>query len=305
MLAMVRLILTSGLTLMVLSAFFFALTDVLIKFVSPAIAATEIAFFRFLIGAVILLSLMVPRGITLRGKNPFMLIVRAVSGTLCFLFLVKSISLIPLSTALVLFYTFPLFAAFFSFLLFRESLGGLEIILILVGFVGIYIVIDPGSHVFNQGGIYGLLAGCFAGFTVVLIRKLRETHDPLIIYFYFCLVGGIVCFPFFLKEFTRPSFEQLSLLILLGLVFLIAQLLMNQGFKFCKASEGSVILMSEIVFAGVAGVIIFKDDLHARFLIGALLIVGSGFGLNLRNRRLRLMEVSTNKEKDPRELPSE
>lgn len=89
-----------------------------------------------------------------------------------------------------------------------------------------------------------------------------------------------------------PSFQQFLLLIVLGLIFLIAQLLMNQGFKFCKASEGSVILMSELVFVGIAGVVIFKDALSPGFLVGAFLIVGSGVGLNLMNRRFRRPEVS-------------
>jgi drug/metabolite transporter (DMT)-like permease len=67
-------------------------------------------------------------------------------------------------------------------------------------------------------------------------------------------------------------------------IFLIAQLFMNQGFKYCKASEGAVILMSEVVFTGVAGVLIFGDSPTAAFWIGAALIMGSGVGLNLVSR---------------------
>ena len=289
---MVRLFLTSGLAVMVLSALFFALTDVLIKFVSPSVGVIEIAFSRFLVGGVVLLPLMSLRGISLRGNRTFALLVRGFTGTLGFLFLIKSISMISIANAMVLFYTSPVFAAFFSFLLFREPLGRGEIILIAVGLIGVYVLMEPGSHLYNWGDAFGLLAGCFAGFTVVLIRKLGETNGTLIIYFYYCLVGGAVCFPLFLKEFMMPSPQQFLVLVALGLIFLIAQLLMNQGFKLCKASEGSVILMSEVVFIGIAGVFIFKDSLSPGFLAGALLIVGSGVGLNLTHRRLRRFEVS-------------
>ena len=71
------------------------------------------------------------------------------------------------------------------------------------------------------------------------------------------------------------------LLVFLAVIFLIAQILMNQGFKFLKAPEGGVILMSEVVFTGIAGVIIFNDSLSLNFLAGAFLIIGSGVGLNL------------------------
>lgn len=288
---MVRFLLSSGFMLMTLSAFFYALTDVVIKFVSPTVTATEIAFFRFSIGLAILVPLMVPKGISFKVNRPWILLARGFSGTFAFLFLLKSIALIPLANAMVLFYTFPVFATFFSFLLFREPVRTGEIVLIATGMVGIYILMEPGSHPYNRGDIFALLGGCFAGFTVVLIRKLRESHGPLIIYLYFCLVGGILSFPLFLKEFTMPSLEQFVVLIVLGVLFLAAQLFMNQGFKFCKASEGSVIMMSELVFVGIAGAFIFKEALSTGFFAGALLILGSGVGLNLIHRRSRLSEV--------------
>ena len=90
--------------------------------------------------------------------------------------------------------------------------------------------------------------------------------------------------PLFVANFAMPGFDLSMLLIALSIIFLMAQLFMNQGFKFCKASEGAVILMSEVVFTGVAGVLLFHDSLGLSFFIGACLIVGSGVGLNLINR---------------------
>jgi hypothetical protein len=66
---------------------------------------------------------------------------------------------------------------------------------------------------------------------------------------------------------------------------------MNHGFKFCKASEGSLIMMSEVVFTGISSVLIFKDAVTANFLVGALLILGSGIGLNLMGGRFRSSKI--------------
>jgi drug/metabolite transporter (DMT)-like permease len=282
---MIKLLLSNGFVVMTLAGFVFALTDVVIKFISPSVAATQIAFFRFLVGAAIIVPLMAPRRISFKGDRTWILVIRGFVGTLTFLFLLKAIALIPLANAMVLFYTFPVFAAFFSFLLFREPLGWREIALILVGMIGIYVLLGPGSHHFSWGVIFGLLAGCCAGFTIVLIRKLRQTNGPLIIYFYYCLVGGVLCFPFFLREFTMPSQRDLLLMVVLAVLLLVAQLLLSQGFKFCKAAEGSVLLMSEVVFVGIAGILIFRDPLSFGFLMGSLLILVSGVGLNLTQRR--------------------
>jgi drug/metabolite transporter (DMT)-like permease len=79
-------------------------------------------------------------------------------------------------------------------------------------------------------------------------------------------------------------------------MLLVGQILMNQAFKFCKASEGSLIMMSEIVFAAIAGFLMFKDPLTFHFLIGAFLIIGSGVGLNLMSRKSRHSPVLFNPE---------
>ncbi|MBW2059237.1 MAG: DMT family transporter [Deltaproteobacteria bacterium] len=282
----------NGFFLMVVSACLFGIADVMIKSLSLGVPPVEIAFSRFLVGGIVLLFVLLPRRRSLKGNRTWILLVRGVAGTVTFLSLLKSISMIPLGNAMVLLYTFPVFAAFFSVLLLRESLTRGEILLVAVGVVGIYVLLGPGSHRFNAGELFGLLAGCFAGFTVVLIRKLRETNGPLIIYFYYCLVGGVLTFPALVKDFEMPDFEQFVLLIAVAVIFMIAQLLMTEGFKYCKASEGSVILMLEVVFAGIGGIVFFRDSLSSGFLVGTLMVMGSGAGLNLMHRRLRRFGVA-------------
>ncbi|MBN1228068.1 MAG: DMT family transporter [Deltaproteobacteria bacterium] len=282
------LVLKNGFILMILSAFFFAVTDIFIKSISPSIGIVQIAFFRFSIGAILLWPMILSTGQSLKGHSTWVLLIRGLTGTAAFFSLLASISMIPLSNAMILFYTFPLFAAFFSFIMFKERFKKIEVLLIVTGAIGIYILINPSSsNNFSIGHLFGILAGCFAGLTVVLIRKLREINGSLIIYFYFCIVGGLISFPFIAVKFTAPDFRQIFLLVILALIFLIAQLLMNQGFKFCKASEGGIILMSEVIFTGIAGVIMFNDLLTGTFLSGSFLIIASGVGLNLINRAIK------------------
>jgi drug/metabolite transporter (DMT)-like permease len=200
--------------------------------------------------------------------------------------------MIPLSNAIVLHYTFPLFAALFSLLFFRIALEKGEIILILIGLIGIYILTNPDFHSFNNGYLFGFLSGCFGGLAMVLAHKARQTNSPFVIYFYFCLIGGMITSPFVLQDFKVPSIQHGILLVLIAALLLIGQVVMNHGLKFCKASEGSLILMSEVVFTGIAGFLIFKDPVTWNFLAGASLIIGSGVGLNLMSRASRHPPVS-------------
>jgi len=294
--ALVRWFFASGFWLMLLAAFVFSLADILTKYLTSQFSIMQIAFIRFLLGGIILWPILFSRRISLKGTHTWILILRGFFGTFSFFCLLKSIALIPLANAIVLFYTFPLFVVLFSFLLFKTPIKKEELFLIGVGLVGIYILINPDFHSFNTGYIFGILSSGMGGVAMVLIHKARQTNGPLIIYFYFCLAGGMLSFPFFVKEFRAPSFHLGILLVFLGLMLMVGQVLMNQAFKFCKASEGSLIMMSEIVFAGIAGFLIFKDPLTFHFLIGAFLIIGSGVGLNLMSRKSRHSPISSNSE---------
>jgi len=270
---------------MILAAAFYAASNVGLKLLASALPLAEIAFVRFLLGGITLWPILFALKISLKGQPLRFLILRGVFGTASFLCFIQSMSLIPLSLTMVLFYTFPIFAAFASHLLLGERLHRREFGLIAIGLVGTYILINPGSHPFNRGYLYGLLAGVIGALAMVTIRKARETNGPLIIYFYFCLVGGAVCSPFLLQNFRVPDYQQMGLLLGVGVSILVGQILMSQGFKFCRATEGSLFLMAELVFAGIAGIVFFKDPVTVRFGVGALLIIGSGLGLNWMNRK--------------------
>jgi drug/metabolite transporter (DMT)-like permease len=284
--------LISGLGLMLLSAIIFSFTDIFIKYLSSSFSSTQIAFVRFFLGGFILWPLLSSKGISLRGNQTRILILRGFFGTLSFFFLLKSIAMIPLSNAIVLHYTFPLFAALFSFLFFKIAIEKGEIILILIGLIGIYILTNPDFHSFNNGYLFGFLSGCLGGLAMVLAHKARQTNSPFVIYFYFCLIGGMITFPFVLQNFKVPGIQNGILLVLIAILLLIGQVVMNHGLRFCKASEGSLILMSEVVLTGIAGFMIFKDPVTWNFLVGAFLIIGSGIGLNFTSRASRHPPVS-------------
>ena len=74
---------------MVLSAFFFAITDTLIKHMSPTTGTIQIAFVRFFLGVLILLPMMLARGEPIKGSLIRVLLVRGITGTLAFLCLLQ------------------------------------------------------------------------------------------------------------------------------------------------------------------------------------------------------------------------
>jgi drug/metabolite transporter (DMT)-like permease len=76
--------------------------------------------------------------------------------------------------------------------------------------------------------------------------------------------------------------------MILGIIFssATAQLLMNQGFFYCRGWEGGVFMSSEVVFTAVVGIVFLGDPATWRFWAGGLMILASGIAMNrLRTNR--------------------
>ncbi len=277
---------TVGAALMLTAAFLFAVLDGLIKLLGPTFRVWDIAFYRFACGLAVLIPVLGWRRNPFSGYNLRLLILRGITGSCAFLALVASIRLIPISTAMVLFFSFPAFAALISPLIFKEPITWAEILCVLVALIGVAVLFDFQLRGAILGQVLAVVASGFAGLTVSIIKKLREKNGPVVIYLYFCLLGTLITFPGFV---TDPQIPQVSLewIMLGGIVCsaLVAQLLMNQGFRYCKSWEGGIFLTAEVLFTSTLGILFLGESASWRFWIGGLLILGSAVALNRGNAR--------------------
>jgi drug/metabolite transporter (DMT)-like permease len=271
----------AGPLFMLSAALLFTVMNLLVKLLGPEYSVWHIGFYRFLGGLVIIWTLFGRHRNPYRGNNIRLLIIRGCVGSVAFICVVTAIRLIPVSAALVIFYTFPAFAAIFSFLLYGERVGKLEVACIAAAMVGVGVLFDFTL----AGGLFGqtmaLVGGAFAGLTVTLIKTLREKNGPVVIYFYLCTMGALVTLPKFALQPVWPT-TPMGVVMILGIIFasLAAQLLMNQGFFYCKGWEGGVLMSSEIVFTAVTGILFLGDPTTPRFWIGGLTIFASVVALN-------------------------
>jgi drug/metabolite transporter (DMT)-like permease len=262
--------------LMLGSAFMFAVLDVLIKLIGPEFGVWDIAFYRWGGGFVLLLIIFGWRENPIRTFNMKLMIIRSISGCIAFLCLITAIRLIPLSTAMILFYCYPAFAAVFSYLIYDERISKVEILCVIGTLCGVTILlgIKPGGNLF--GHIIGWFGGVFAGLTVCLIKKLREKDGPVVIYLYFCMLGTIISLPAIIANPKLPE-SGIEWLMVVGIACsaIVAQLLMNQGFQHCKSWEGGLFLTSEIIYTTIFGICFLGELTTRRFWVGGMLIIGS------------------------------
>ncbi|UCF94391.1 MAG: DMT family transporter [Desulfobacterales bacterium] len=273
-----------GPLLMLAAAVTFAAFNLLVKLMQSAFRVWDIAFYRFSFGALVTLILILSQRVSFKGCGTGLLLLRGILGTLAFLVLLVALRSIPLSTAMVFFYSFPAFAALFSPLLFKERITIAEVLCVLVAFSGIGILFDFRFGGTLTGQATALLAGSLAGLAVAVIHKLREKNGSVIIYFYFCVTGLCMAGPFFGAAPRIPQNKQEMLMVLGSMCLItIAQLLMTQAFRYCKSWEGGVLLTFEVIFTAFFGIVFLYEALTWKLLLGGLLVIAGAFGLSVIN----------------------
>ena len=278
----------AGPLLMLAAAFMFGVLDGLIKLMGPSYRIWDIAFYRWGLGLVLLIIIFGRQGRLLKTHNLKLMISRSITGWVAFLSLTAAIRNIPISTAMVLFFSFPAFAALFSRLIFGECISKREIFCICGALGGVAVLLDFKLDGNLFGYIMGLSSGVFAGLTVNLIKRLREKDGPVAIYFYFCMLGALVSFPAYIASPRIPA-SGVDWLMAGGIAAssVLAQLLMNQGFRYCRSWEGGIFLTGEMVFTTILGIVFLGELVSRRFWLGGFLILASNVLLNfIKSKRI-------------------
>ena len=281
-----------GPLLMVSAAIGFAVLDSLIKLMGPSYRIWDIAFYRWGIGFILMLSIFGRQtGSLFKTANLKLMVIRSITGCIAFFSLIIAIRNIPISTAMVLFFSFPAFAALFSYLIIGDRIARGEISCVIMTLCGVAVLLDFKLDGKFIGYIMGLISAIFAGITVNLIKLLRENNGPVVIYFYFCMLGALISLPGYIADPTIPT-GGVEWLMVAGIAIssILAQILMNLGFKYCKSWEGGLLLTTEMVLTAFLGIVVLRELISWRFWTGASMILASAVIINLIKARQRIQD---------------
>jgi len=260
---------------MLLAAILFGIMAFMVKIISSQLPAGEIVFFRFAIGLIMIPLWMIFRNIKLEPENKWLLALRGIFGGIAISFYFQSVSLIDLSTAVMLSFTYPVFAAIFANFFLKEKLKMAGVFALTTSLIGIYLVLLPEFTQANPGYLYGLLSAIFAGLAVVIIRKLRRADNSWSITLALMIGGTSIGGLLSINNFIMPAPGLILLLIIMGIIATLAQLLLTHGYKYCKVVEGGIISMSTVLISVILAVLFLGEKLSLNFILGGCLIIGS------------------------------
>jgi len=267
----------------VLSGFAFAFMGALIKYLSPSLPSEVIVFFRSLIGIVVVVPLLLRQKVSMRTGVPHLHLLRGVVGFGAMYTFFYSISLIPLSQAVLLSYTTPLFAPVIAWLWLREGMGLKVWGAILTGFLGVVFLLHPksGTELLTVGGLIALSSGLLAAVALTTIRRMSDTEATTRIVFYHTFISLLASAVLAAISWQTPLLEQLLLLIAIGILATVGQMAITRGYSLAPVATAGPFTYTTVVFAAVMGAV-FWGELFDVFTWGGSLLVIIGGILALR-----------------------
>jgi drug/metabolite transporter (DMT)-like permease len=202
-----------------------------------------------------------------------------------------SISIISMAKALTLAFVAPLITTALSPFILGEKVGFRRWSAVIVGFIGSLIVIRPGFIDFNLASIAALGTGCFYGIYLIITRKLHSSDSPLLT----LLLTGVVGLVFgsFLVPvvWINPTFNQWSLLALMGLFACLGHLFLILSLKYADASKLAPLGYFEIVTNIILGYYFFMDLPDKWTFLGLFIIISSGLYITFREGSKRIRSI--------------
>lgn len=272
--------------LMNLAVFIFTAMDGVIKSVSGTYPTGELVFARNLFAFLPLLTFMlvVERRINLRTLRPWGHVWRGLMGVSAMFCYFLSYKLLPLSDAIALGLSGPIFLTVLSVPLLGEQVGWRRWSAVILGFIGVLIMTRPGSGIFNPAALIPLLASVFYALAMISIRKLAQTEPPTTIVFYFTLfavLASLVTLPLgsvdpALAWVWPADGTELGLLVLIGIMGGCAQIALTIAFRRGAVSLVAPFDYMALVYGFLIGFFLFEEVPDAYLIGGGAIVVLSG-----------------------------
>ncbi|TCP25435.1 DMT family transporter [Rhodovulum adriaticum] len=284
----------NGMALMALAMLLLPLGDALAKLLSASLHPLEITMWRLISQAV----WMVPVALLLRrrlGGAMFSPIV-ALAG-LCILVtllcLISAFAVMPIATAIAIFFVEPLLLTLLAGPLLGEVPGPRRLAAVAVGLVGALVVIRPSFAAFGPAALLPLAAALAYALNMILLRLACRTRAALTVQLGATLYAVLAMIALAgaaawlgavpLSMPTTPGWEWAAV-IGAGATATAAFVMIAEAFRRTEASSLAPLQYLEIVGATAVGYAVFGDFPDALTWLGVAIILASGLYVFHRER---------------------
>lgn len=289
---------TLGIIYLCLGVFVFSLQDAVIKQVSGNYPLTQVVSMRSVVAIPILLAL-VQFDVGWRALRPSQfgaVLARSVILLLSYTFYFLAFPALPLVYAVALYFTVPLFVTALAGPILGEYSGVKVWSAIAIGFVGVLIILQPGSGLFEPAAFLSLLSACMYATAMLMGRRIGGGAASSVMSFHqnwVYLAGALAIaalaglsglaehvqhpsLVFLFRPWVWPSLGDSLLIGSCGVIAAVGMVLLTNAYRVARANLVTSFEYTGVLWAPLWGFLFFSEVPRLTTILGGALIVGAG-----------------------------
>lgn len=269
-----------GIASLISGVMLFSTQDAIIKSISHDNAVTLAMAIRCIV-ALPLLLLMVhfECGIAkLRSPLFWALVMRGGILLVAYTTYYMALPALPLAEAIALFFAAPIIVTILSVPMLGEKVSGLSWAAIALGFIGVLIILQPGSALFNPAALFSLVSAAAYALAMIIARKLGVSEPATVMAFYqnaVYFVGAVLIAAFFagvgidrlghpsldflVRPWAWPNNYALFLMGICGAIAAVAMWLLTNAYRLADANLVTVFEYTGMIWAPLWGFLFFSE----------------------------------------------
>ncbi len=275
-----------GMGLVALSALSGTVANAFVRHLTGQLDPVEIAFFRALIGLLLLSTLLVRYGVApLKTRRLGTYAVRGVLVATSIVLFYKGLGLVPLAKATALNLSAPLFATVLAVVVLGEPIRARRMAALAVGFVGMLVILRPGWGTPGLGDVYVIASALVFSIVTIFLKILARTESTLTMSLYAGIVMTPATLAMALPVWQTPTLVQLAWLVGVGTFSVLAQLMFVQGIRQAEVTAIAPVGFVRLLWAALVGYLFFAEVPDAWTWLGGIMIFFSVTYIAWRERR--------------------
>lgn len=263
----------------IISALSFAVMSVFVKIIGQELPTSMLIFFRFGISLIAIIPwILLDSKFSFKVNQPVRYIIRILAALLALFCVFYAIKFIPLVDALLLNNTSPLFVPIIAWFLAgaktsKKAIGG-----IVLGFIGVGIILNPGKEIFSAPSLIALGSGLLAALAIVQMRLISKTSTTKQMLFYYFLVSTLAAGILVILQWKTPENMTMWLCLLgIGVFGTLYQVFATLSYVTAPVRLMSPLIFLIVVFGGIFDWLLWNNVPTSLTIIGAACVVIGAF----------------------------
>ena len=294
-----------GIILILIGMLIFSIQDSIMKYIYNSTSLYEVYIIRTLVSFLIIIIFLkfLKKPIVFKTHYPFSTFCRIILFFFGFSSFYISLTIMPLAMATALFFVSPFLITIFAKIFLKDQVGPRRWLAVIVGFFGVYIILNPNFDNFNYLNLTPILCAFCYALSMIIIKKTSDKDDVYQQMFQFyigaLIISGIFYFfigdgqyntinnpvaQFIFREWFANLEFSLIYMIVLGFTASAAFLFVFSAYRIASPAVVSPFEYSILIWSSFSGWFFFDEIPDLRTIVGMILIVGGGIYIFIREK---------------------